>query len=54
MNNGYGLKVCGYIILQKKDQKHLRKKETYDYKNDMSNRRARTNILFTIIYNKFE
>ncbi len=30
------------------------KKETYDYKDDMSNKFVRTNLLFTILYNKFE
>jgi hypothetical protein len=38
----------------KERSKTPKKKETYDYKNYMSNRCARTNILFTIIYNKFE
>ena len=38
----------------KERSKTPKKNETYDYKNDMSNKFARTNILFTILYNKFE
>ena len=30
------------------------KLEEYNYKTDMSNKVARTNLLFTILYNKFE
>ena len=38
----------------KERSKTPKKNETYDYKTDMSNKCARTNILFTILYNKFE
>ena len=38
----------------KERSKTPKKNETYDYKKDMSNKCARTNLLFTILYNKFE
>ena len=36
----------------KKRSKTPKKNEPYDYKTDMSNKCARTNLLFTILLNK--
>ena len=37
----------------KERSKKPKKNEPYNYKTDMSNKCARTNILFTILHNKY-